>query len=157
MVNLFGTKSIESLQLHFRIEDAVYIVLLCKSWTKRSMWEHQAWCWDKDTRELFAGCLWPRRQSQLPEFLCLPSTACNSTIRATEGTGTSNRVCHEALEIGKCMSSVGFSWRRAEALWAVMAVLPALAEVGPASVQSSSHTCEASYGHTLCNVRQHAT
>lgn len=29
MVYLFGTKSIESLQLCFRIEDAVYMMLLC--------------------------------------------------------------------------------------------------------------------------------
>lgn len=110
MVYLFDTKSVESLQLRFRIEDAVYIMLLCKSWTKRSMWEHQAWCWAKDTRGLFAGCLWPRGQSLLPELQCLPSTGCNSTTRAAEGMGTSNRVCPEALWAGKHWSSAGFPY-----------------------------------------------
>lgn len=65
MVYLFGTKSIESFQLRLQREDAVYM-LLCKYWTKRSVWEHQAWCWVRDTRVLFAGLLWPRGQSLLP-------------------------------------------------------------------------------------------
>ena len=102
MVYLFGTKSIESLQLRFQIEDAVYIVLLCKSCAKRSMWEHQAWCWAKDTRGLFARRLWPRGQSLLPELQCLPSNGSNSMTRAAEGMGTSNRVCPEALRARKC-------------------------------------------------------
>lgn len=108
MVYLFGTKSIEGLQLRFRIGGAVYIMLLCRSWTKRSMWEHQARSWAKDTRGLFAGLLWPRGQSLLPELLCLPSTGCNSTTGAAEGRGISNRVYPEALRAGKCTSSVGF-------------------------------------------------
>lgn len=140
MVYLFGIKSIESSQLRFWIEDAVCIMSLCESWTKRSMWEQQAWCCAKDTRGFFAGCLWPRGQSLLPELQCLPSTGCNSTTRAAAGTGTSNRVCPEALRAGKYMVSLGFSefsWRRAGAFQAVMLVLPALAEVGPASAQSS--------------------
>lgn len=54
MVYLFGTKSIEIFQLSLQREDAVYIMLLCKCWTERSTWEHQAWCWVRDTRGLFA-------------------------------------------------------------------------------------------------------
>lgn len=36
------------------------------------------------------------------------STGCNNVTRATEGTGTSYRVCPEALRAGKCTSAVVF-------------------------------------------------
>lgn len=71
MPYLFGTKSIKSLQLCFWTEGAIYIVLLCESWTKRSMLGNQAWCWAKDTGRVFAGHSWPRGQSFLPDLQCL--------------------------------------------------------------------------------------
>lgn len=65
MVYLFGTKSIESFQLRLLREDAVYM-LLCKYWTKSSMWEHQAWCWGQTHQRVICRTSVPRGQSLLP-------------------------------------------------------------------------------------------
>lgn len=99
MVYLFGTKSIESFQLRLQREDAVYM-LLCKYWTERSMWEHQAWCWVRDTRGLFAGLLWPRGQSLLP----VTSSSLNWMEQQDCSCGRDRNFTFfpEALRAGRC-------------------------------------------------------
>lgn len=132
----FGTKSIESLQLCFQIEDNVCILLPFKSRTKRSRWERQAWCLAEDTRRLFARYLRPRGQSLLLQLQCFPSARGNSRTSTAERTGTSGRFCPEALQAEKypgCAGSPRLTGARAAiVVWAAAQVLPVLGEVGPA-------------------------
>lgn len=137
MVYLFGTKSIENLQLRFWIEDAVCILLLFKSWTKRSTWEHLAWYSAKDTRGLFAGCLWPRGQSlllrlQYPQLDATgwPEMQRGRNFRQGLPWGSSG------WEMPGLHRVSVFSWRRAGVLRAAKLVPSVLGEIGPALEQS---------------------